>query len=61
MYVVTASVGSPVFPPGMQKRDLRGNHLDFRVNTYMVSVLWYAMYVSLVRVEMGNRNGKRAA
>ena len=29
MYVVTASVGSPAFPPAMQKRDPKGNHFDF--------------------------------
>ena len=27
----------------------------------MLSVIWYAMYVPLVMVEMGNRRGKTAA
>jgi hypothetical protein len=59
--MVTASVGSPAFPPAMQKRDLRKNHFDLRFIIDMVSYLWYAMYVPLVRVEMGNRHGKRVA
>jgi hypothetical protein len=61
MNVVTASVGSPAFQPGMQKRYLRGNQRDFRFIIDMVSYLWYYLYMPLLRVEMGNRHGKRAA
>ena len=59
--MVMASVGSSAFPPAMQKRDLGGSQRNFRFIIDMVSYLWYAMYLPLVRVEMGNRHGKRAA
>ena len=53
MYVVTASDGSPAFPPGMQKRDLRRNQSDLTFNTYIMSFICYAMYLPLVIVAMG--------
>ena len=59
--MVTASAQSPVFPPAMQKLDLRGNHFDFIFIIDMVSYLLYSPYMLLVRVEMGNRHEKRAA
>jgi hypothetical protein len=57
MYKVTASVGYPTFRPGMWKREPRGNHFDFMFTINMV----YYLYMPVVRVEMGNRHGKRAA
>ena len=58
MYKVTTSVGSPAFPPAMQKLDPKGDHFDFIFITYMAVVLCYSLYMPLLSVEMGNRHGK---
>ena len=58
--MVKASVGSPASPRNAETRS-KGKPFQSHINTYMMSVIWYAMYLPLVIVEMGIGHGKSAA